>query len=60
MNDQELRLIKEAIADLNDVISGIDGIKEGLGLRGQSRIDDSIEAAKEKLRRVLLMEIGEL
>lgn len=60
MEEKESRLVSEAIHDINDALSGIDGIKEGLGLRGQSCIDHSLEAAKEKLRRALLYSIGEM
>lgn len=60
MEELSKRLIRDSINDINDALSGVDGIKEGLGLRGESFIDDALNSAKEKLRRVLLTEIGDM
>lgn len=56
--EMEIRLINEAIVDINDALSGLDAIKEGLGLRGQSAIDANLEAAKPRLRRIILQNLG--
>ena len=60
MDGMELRLIKEAIVDINDALSGLDALKEGLGLRGQSAIDANLEAAKSRLRRIILQNLGQV
>lgn len=60
MEEKELRLIKNAITDINAALSCIDTIKEGLGLRGQSFTEDNLEAAKAKLKRLILESTGEL
>jgi len=56
----EIRLINEAIVDINDALSGLDAIKEGLGLRGQSAIEANLEAAKSRLKRIILLNLGQV
>jgi hypothetical protein len=60
IDEQELRLIREAVRDINDALSRVDQIKEGLGLRGQSPIEVDLEASKSKLKRILLKDTGQL
>ena len=56
----ELRLINEAIVDINDALSGLDAIKEGLGLRGRSTIEANLEAAKDRLKRIIILNLGQV
>lgn len=56
----ELRLISEAIVDINDALSGLDAIKEGLGLRGRSTIEANLEAAKDRLKRIIILNLGQV
>lgn len=58
--EMEIRLINEAIVDINDALSGLDAIKEGLGLRGQSAIEANLEAAKSRLKRIILLNLGQV
>lgn len=60
--DEEMirRLINEAIADINYALTGIDTVKDGLGLYGESAIEHNLESAKEKLRRITLESTGEM
>jgi hypothetical protein len=60
VEQKELKLIKSAIIDINSALSCIDALKEGLGLRGQSFTEDNLEAAKTKLKRIILESTGEL
>ena len=53
----ELKLINEAIVDINDALSGLDAIKEGLGLRGRSTIEANLEAAKDRLKRIIILNL---
>jgi len=58
--EMEIRLLNSAIADIDDALSGLDAIKEGLGLRGRSTIEANLEAAKSRLKRVLLLNLGQV
>lgn len=49
----EKKLIKETIADINFALSGVNDIKLGLGLHGDSAIEHNLESAKVKLIRLL-------
>jgi hypothetical protein len=60
ISEMELRLVSESIRDINDALSRVDQIKEGLGLRGQSPIEVDLEAAKSRLKRILLNDTGQL
>ncbi|MFA7170947.1 MAG: hypothetical protein WC180_03065 [Candidatus Paceibacterota bacterium] len=58
--EMEIKLISSAIADIDDALSGLDVIKEGLGLRGQSTIEANLEAAKSRLKRILLLNLRQV
>jgi hypothetical protein len=58
--ETELRLINEAISDINDALSGLDAIKDGLGLRGESAIEMHLETAKSRLKRIIMLNSGQV
>ena len=60
LTDAETRILNDAISDINDALSGVDNLKEGLGLRGKSTIEVNLEAAKDRLKRLILKDLGQM
>jgi hypothetical protein len=59
LSEWELKQIREAIIDINDALSGVDRIKDGIGLYGECTVEVNLVAAKERLRRIIISNIGE-
>lgn len=55
-----MRLMNEALSDINYALTGIDMVKDGLGLYGNSAIEDNLNAAKVKLKRAITEMTGDL
>lgn len=60
MDEWEIKQLKLTIVDINDALTGVDMIKDGIGLRGECTIEVNLVAAKERLKRILIANLGEM